>query len=145
VLTLRADCSLVTLKPAYLSPYLPIFTVIEDFCCGRCAMIPGPSPDLRIQLPNELALRPVPMEMYHLSQFYKMSFHRLFTGSDECLEAKRWSIVARFSRMGLTYRKLPHGPTEKIKTHRALVLPKRVGNARFAWFQFESDVFEPCF
>jgi hypothetical protein len=44
-----------------------IFTVIEDLCCGHRAVIPGPSPNFRIQLANELALRPIVMVTYHLS------------------------------------------------------------------------------
>jgi hypothetical protein len=44
-----------------------IFTVIEDLCCGHRAVIPGPSPNFRIQLANELALRSVVMGAYHLS------------------------------------------------------------------------------
>ena len=44
-----------------------IFTVIEDFCCGHRAMIASPSSDFGVQLSNELALCPVPMEMDHFS------------------------------------------------------------------------------
>jgi hypothetical protein len=35
LLTLRADCSLVTLKPAYLSPYLP-YTILRSYHASRC-------------------------------------------------------------------------------------------------------------
>ncbi len=86
------------------------FTMIEDFCCGHRAVIPGPSSNFRIQLAHELALRPVAMDVDHPSQFCDMSFDRLFTGSDECLAAKRRSIVAGFSRVSLSRRKLPDCP-----------------------------------
>jgi len=55
-----------------------IFTVIEDLCCGHRTVIPRPPPNFRIQLANELTLRPVAMAVYHLSEFCKMSFHCLF-------------------------------------------------------------------
>ena len=87
-----------------------IFTVIEDFCCGHYSVISGPSSNFRIQFPNELTLRPVPMGVDHLSQFCQMPFHCLFAGSNECFEAERRPIMARFSCVGLSGRKLPHCP-----------------------------------
>lgn len=87
-----------------------IFTVIEDFRCGHGAVIPGPSSNFGIQLSDELPLRPVAMDADHSLEFCNMSFHCLFTRSDECLEAKERPIVACFSGVGLSGRKLPHRP-----------------------------------
>ncbi len=87
-----------------------IFTVIEDLCCGHRAVIPRPSPNFRIQLANELALRPVAVAVYYLSKFCEMAFHCLFAGSDECLEAKRRAIMTGFSCVGLPYWELPYCP-----------------------------------
>jgi hypothetical protein len=122
-----------------------IFTVIEDLCCGHRAVIPRPSPNFRIQLANELALRPVAMAVDHLSEFCEMSFHCLFTGSNECLEAKRRAVMTGFSGVGLSHWVLPYRPAQEVKSYHALVFPKRVRDARFAWFQFEANVTQPRF
>ncbi len=122
-----------------------LFTVIEDLCCGHCAVIPRPSRNFRIQLANELALRPVTMVAYHLSEFCEMAFHCLFTGSDECLEAKRRAVMPGFSGVGLSHWELPYCPAYEVKSDHALVFLERMRDARLAWFQFESDVFEPRF
>ena len=87
-----------------------LFTVVEDFCCGHCPMIPRPSSNFRIQFTNELTLRPVPMDVDHFPKFCQMSFHCFFAGSDECFEAKRRPIMARFSGVGFSGGKLPHRP-----------------------------------
>src|SRR5258708_36366435 len=96
----------------------------------RSEVVMPPSPIQAIQLVNELFLWSMSVSVNHHFHISRVTFDRLFTGSDDCFETERFSSRV-LSRMGFAHGELSDGPSEKIVAHLLLVFLKRVGYPGF--------------
>ena len=74
---------------------------------------------------------------------HRVLFDGFLTGRDDGFEAK-WFSIGVPARMGFSYGKLPNGEPEKVKPYVSLMDFEGMADFRFARFQFQPHVCEPC-
>jgi hypothetical protein len=67
----------------------------------------------------------------------QVALDSFFTRRNDCLETKPFSVVN--TGMGFPYWELSNGESQEVEPYVSLILLQSMGQARFAWLQFQSN------
>src|SRR5438105_4116392 len=107
-------------------------------------IVVAPSPDHRVQLPDEPLLRGSLALFTDGSYLSDLSLDSFFTWSDDRFETK-WLSMSIGSCSVFPDRSLAYGETQEIHSDIPLVGSQCMAYSGFAWFQFSSDFSQPAF